>query len=505
MVNTIAYLKDIYNKGDYVVPRVHVTNKVEVKTTEPGRAGTVAVVGAFPTGCTQIKSFSSYKSMLASFGLEEGDGAIEHFNGLKACRYMFHDSNSAITGATEILIVNISEETEKGRSNAKGLGYDPDEGTWYGYVGNDVQDAKTEIKTIKATQDNTGDGQVTADDDLVWHYDYSDDDLYDTKLTFAKLRGALNRLYGEIFDLLFVADTFEDIANDKTLKIEGSEEGTTITPADAQERRRLAYQECDNFLGSEFQMQRPSQLVAPLLTDVPQASSTTNGGVVSSSKAYNQSTTINIDQAKDICNIFRTSVFNYGELIAQRIYIHYGTQPLSLVESAAYICGFMAGLNVGTPLTFRTIPGVTGVTEELSVGSVDPGYALAKAGIGVIVNKIRNTQEYCVLNSTSPSGYDVAQIRAVAYLIRQYDLQQYLGMPNNESTRANLAADLQIVNQRVLGEIPIIESIDTSNISVPTDDSGAPIPEEVYIELHVVVHGVLIVIDLGVVMEKGDK
>ncbi len=501
MVNNIAYLKSIYDKGDYVVPRVHVTNKVEIKTTEPGVAGTVAVVGAFPTGSKQIKSFTSYKSMLNAFNLEEGDEAINHFNGLKACKYLFHDGNTSVKGASEVIIANITDETDKGRANAKGLGYDPDEGTWYGYVGNDVQNKKSAVITTKSTEDSGNDG---TSDTYTWDYKYTDSDLYETKMTFPKLRGALNNLYGEIFDILFIADAFEDIAKGEDLKVEG-EDGAVSIYTTTQDKRLASYRECDNFLGSEFQMQRPSQLVAPLVTDAPKTSSTTStSGVISSSTAYNQSTTIDINQAKEVLEVFRDSVFNYGELIAQRIYTHYSSKPLDIISSAAYICGFMAGINVGNPLTFKTIPGVTGVTEELSVSPLDPGYALAKEGLGVIVNKIRNTQEYCILNSTGPSNYDIAQIRAVAYLIKQYDLQQYLGMPNNASTRDNLSADLAIVNQRVLEEVDIIDTIDTSNIIVPTDDSGTPIPEELYIELNVVVHGVLIVIDLGVNMEKGE-
>ena len=64
MANTIAYLKDIYDSHDYTVPRVHVSNKTEVIRRDNGKAGVVAVIGAFPNNSREIRSYMTYNQWI---------------------------------------------------------------------------------------------------------------------------------------------------------------------------------------------------------------------------------------------------------------------------------------------------------------------------------------------------------------------------------------------------------------------------------------------------------
>jgi hypothetical protein len=167
--------------------------------------------------------------------------------------------------------------------------------------------------------------------------------------------------------------------------------------------------------------------------------------------------------------------------------------------------GYIASIKVECPLTYRTVPGITGVYDELCVGPHDTGYFLANKGFPIIICKLRDSvshvSEYCVLNSTLPAGFDLAQVRAVTYLIKQYNLQQFLGLPNNDSVRAQIGAEVTTVNKQVMADVSIIDEINTSNPYIPERD-GKLCPQEVYIDLNVIVHGVIIVINLGVNMEQ---
>lgn len=482
MANNIAYLKDIYDSHDYTVPRIHVSNQTQIVKKHPGKAGIVAIIGAFPNNSREIRSYTSYKTLLRDYGIEPGTSIEKYFDGLCSAKYILNDARADV-GATEILVCNITDYTEKGnKAKDSIIKWDKDTDAWYAEI-------NTYAHYSTPADQEIGDGEeppLVSDEDKA---NFKPEEYYDTKLTFEKLQKALNQLYGEIFDLLFVADTFENIVGAKHTVGDKEEEYDITAP----------YIECEEFLSSEFQLQRPSQLVAPLVAKYP------NENGPNTSSIYNESKSICPEVAQKVAEVFEKSVFNFGYLNMQQLYLHTESVKLSLIESTAYICGYMAGLNVGQPLTFQTIPGVCGVDEELYVGPNDAGYKLTQMGLPIIVNKIRKTREYCVLNSMTPSGYDIAQIRSVSYLIKQYDLQKYLGMTNSDSVRSKIAVDMNVVNQRVMSEVNIIDSIDSDNIIVPTLEDGTKLPHELYIELNVVVHGVLILIDLGVNMTEGES
>ena len=488
MVNSIAYLKSIYQPTDYTVPRIHVTNLTRALNRDnAGYAGIVAVIGAFPGNDDNIQPFSSYEQMLRYYNVEEGTDAEKAFNGLLACKQILRTrKHSSINGASAVLVANITTLTDE---------------------------AKNLIHTYESTE---GNGKIMDDKGKVYKeltsiegLGASLDNAYKKVLTKEKLMQALNKLYTENFDFLFTADDFSQESTTSTIETteaggegnEGTGSSTQTSESSAEEETFLtpltAAQEVQKFLQDEFRLQRPAQYIAPLVTS--SRDDTGNEATV------NVDENINEQEIEGMYQLFKDDVFSCGGFYTQRICIDNSTTPLSVIETAAYLTGHIAATRIERPITFQTIPGVTDVYDELSIGQQDTGYLLASKGFPVIVCKLRNSvaqiAEYCVLNSQLPSGYDLAQVRAVSYLIKQYDLQQFLGLPNDEATRAQIGAELSMVNKRVMQDVSIIDEITTSNPIIPERD-GKPCPREVYIELNVVVHGVIIVVHLGVNMEE---
>ena len=501
MPNNIAYLKTVYNQGDYTVPRVHVTNLTRPLSREPaGYAGVVAIIGAFPSEEQEVLAFTSYEAILQHYGIEENTSAEAAFDGLRAAKQILRSQNHAATrGASSVIVANI---TSFNRSSEK-----LDDDKTYAQILDEIiaenQDATyedlfrelSEYHIAAVEDDPTTDENEEAPEQVV--------NFYQTTMTGKKLTQALNRLYTEQFDFIFPASLFASV--EFTVEVEDDSEAGNST-GEIEVQGQEAYKAIQNFLNDEFRLQRPAQFVAPLQTRNYVPPRRVEDATLREKANINQN--INIADVRSYYEVFHEDVFSLGGFYTQRIKIQYNGEAtnLDLLETAAYMQGFIASLPVGASLTYnKTIPGVVGVIDEMSVGPNDTGYLLAQLGFPVIVckkrNALMNTSEYCVLNSSLPCGFDISQIRAVSYLIKQYDLQQFLGLPNSAATRAQIGAELATTNANVMSDVDIIDSIDTSNIYVP-ERNGRLCPQEVYIECHVIVHGVIIVINLGVNMEE---
>ena len=521
MVNNIAYLKTVYKQGDYNVPRIHVENLTRaIGRKSSGYAGVVAVIGAFPNNDSEVRSFSSYDKILNYYGVDEGTETEKLFNGLLACKQILRTRNhSSQEGASAVIVANITQFTDEMNelldltANAQIM---DDQGKIYKELSN-YQLKDENGNTVKLVFPSAQDTPNTStSEENVTTFDVST--AYDTTFTADKLNRALNRLYTENFDLIFTADDFSStyVTTEETQAVveTGSTEGTgegededepttsTTTTVVSKEVKYLSPFEAakliKDFLADEFRLQRPAQYIAPFRTEDRDTSA-------DNTATLNIMERINEQEIESMSSLFEEDVFGCGGFYTQRLFIDFQKEPLSLLESASYMTGFLASLRVEAPLTYRTIPGVTGVYDEATVGPQDTGYFLTNMGFPVIVCKLRDSvaqiADYCVLNSTLPCGFDIAQVRAVTYLIKQYNLQQFLGLPNNESTRAQIGAEITVINKKVMEDVNIIQEIVASSPYIPERD-GKLCPKEVYIDLNVIVNGVIIVINLGVNMEE---
>ena len=221
-------------------------------------------------------------------------------------------------------------------------------------------------------------------------------------ITAENLAAALAKIKGEDFDILFVADTLSD-----TLLAIVTE-----------------------FLDDCFEMKMPAGYVA-LINGSNTAANVTTAGL-----------------AGDHC---------YGMIPAQQYYVN-GTIK-TLLKTAAYYAGLLAGMNVGNTMTMKVVPGVTGVDPEFTFETGDAGKAYVEAGLTVVKCQDRNNNRYVVVNSEQPNGYDLYINRVRDYVVKQMALHQFLGERNRQATIEEIGHELAGVIDVCVDSLDLLEDI----------------------------------------------
>ena len=146
----------------------------------------------------------------------------------------------------------------------------------------------------------------------------------------------------------------------------------------------------------------------------------------------------------------------YG-LITQQFTVN-GTQ-LSVLNSAAYYCGLIAGMRVANTMTMKTLPGVTAVSPELSFETGGAGKALLEAGITTVKCVNRNSSRYVVVNSEQPNGLDLYVNRGRDYVIKALALHDFLGERNRELTLNDIKFEVDRVKKECIDTYDICKDI----------------------------------------------
>lgn len=133
---------------------------------------------------------------------------------------------------------------------------------------------------------------------------------------------------------------------------------------------------------------------------------------------------------------------------------------LSVLLSAAYYCGLIAGMTVGSTMTMKDIPGVTGVNPELSFETGGSGKALLEAGITTVKCADRLTGRYVVVNSEQPNGLDLYVNRVRDYVVKEMALHQFLGERNNETTLNEIKHELDRVKTECVNNLDLLKDIE---------------------------------------------
>ena len=147
----------------------------------------------------------------------------------------------------------------------------------------------------------------------------------------------------------------------------------------------------------------------------------------------------------------------YG-LLTQQLTVN-GTQ-LSVLNSAAYYCGLIAGMKVGNTMTMKTVPGVTAVNPELSFETGGSGKALLEAGITTVKCMNRNTGKYVVVNSEQPNGYDLYINRVRDYVVKEMALHDFLGERNRDATLEEIKHEIMRVKSVCIDTLDLLKDID---------------------------------------------
>ena len=133
---------------------------------------------------------------------------------------------------------------------------------------------------------------------------------------------------------------------------------------------------------------------------------------------------------------------------------------LSVLNSAAYYCGLIAGLNVGSSMTMKTVRGVTAVTPELSFETGGSGKALLEAGITTFRCVNRNESRYVVVNSEQPNGFDLYVNRVRDYVIKSFSLTEFLGERNRQATLDEIKHEVMRVKDNCVKGLDLLKDIE---------------------------------------------
>lgn len=163
--------------------------------------------------------------------------------------------------------------------------------------------------------------------------------------------------------------------------------------------------------------------------------------------------------ASDAANITTAGLAGqhcYG-LLTQQLSVN-GVQ-LSVLNSAAYYAGLIAGMSVGSTMTMKTVPYVTGVSPELSFETGGSGKALLEAGITTVKCADRNNGRFIVVNSEQPNGLDLYINRVRDYVVKEMSLHQFLGERNNEPTLNEIKHEVDRVKTECVKTLQLLKDI----------------------------------------------
>ena len=226
-------------------------------------------------------------------------------------------------------------------------------------------------------------------------------DAWTKTLNTTNLASALAKIKGEDWDILFVADTLTD----------------TFLPI------------IDAFLDTTYEMKYPAGYVG-VLAGASTAANVTSAGL-----------------AGEHC---------YG-LLTQQLTVNGVTK--SLLQSGAYLCGVIAGMQVGQTFTMKQVPGVTGVTPELNFETGGDGKTLLEAGIMTVKCQDRGNGKYIIVNSEQPDGFDLYINRSRDYVVKQMQLADFLGDRTNDVTENGLKHELDRVKNQCIKVLKICKDI----------------------------------------------
>jgi len=261
----------------------------------------------------------------------------------------------------------------------------------------------------------------------------------ETEVTSEKLEKALNQLKGEKFDMIIVAAELDDAAVEMVIA----------------------------FLDEAYDLQKPVGTILALKRT-------------------------NAEAAKTTAAKFKEGSL-YG-LITQEFTLTNGVK-LSLVESAAYYCGYIAGLKVDTSMTMAQLPEVINATPEYSFGENEDGTLLVGAGVTVLRCMDRINNKFVVVNSEQPSGLDLYIERTKDYVVRSMEFEEFLGDKNTSNTIASIKSHIETKKQYFVGNLNLLENIDYNVVK-----GEKPECVDVYLD-SLLFAGVITKIDVYVVVE----
>ena len=132
----------------------------------------------------------------------------------------------------------------------------------------------------------------------------------------------------------------------------------------------------------------------------------------------------------------------------------------SLLESAALMCGFIAGNTLDISLTNIIVPGVSTIGTEFTYDITDDGYKLVKAGYTIFKITNRLDSEVQIINGRQFNAFDGYINRVTNAIINEFNLEQYLGQRNNQVTLIGISAECARIENLYVNTLSYVEDIE---------------------------------------------
>ncbi len=141
-------------------------------------------------------------------------------------------------------------------------------------------------------------------------------------------------------------------------------------------------------------------------------------------------------------------------------------ESLDLLESAAYYASVIDNLHAGNSMTMKQIPGVTGVTPELTFefnetteAPITDGAKMMAAGLTTVKARSRRSEEFIVVNSEQPNGLDLYVNRVRDYVLKEMALHKFLGDRNRNPTHNEVIQELDRVKYNCIDTLDLLKDI----------------------------------------------
>lgn len=478
-------------------PAVLFKKGVWTKTNSAGDCSVVAIIGAFPCVSDKILSFTDLDEARKALNITAGVHDVEYkevngklvkndkyYYGAGALKQAFLDKKN-LRGASKVIVCNIST---------------------YKLTSEGEIECETDGKTRKY---NTT--LIHSDNENGKNYE-----LYQ-KIDFDKLKIAFSKLKKEKFHNLIFAfplDHTDEYKADIKLASDGQDKleallkrylewtqetytvqhpviaffGATLPPAKAT---------TDSNSGDD-------DILAPIGLGGSQSDAQDLTSVVDSVVDSNFSKLIDTTKAEKYYKVFSDpkDAHSLGYLGFVGTYDEDAGYILNPVETAAQYAGFLCGRPVDQSMTQKVIDTVKGVGlmeedvekgyipvyEELNFDPTDDpktdGFRLIKAGGTMFECTNREGNEYSVVNSMLPCGFDISHIRTSAYIIEQITLNPFLGNVNRDTSINAIDSVIASIKNTMIGRFPVVESIEHAVAKVS--------PTCVKIRLHINFYGIII-------------
>lgn len=478
-------------------PAVLFKKGVWTKTNSAGDCSVVAIIGAFPTVSDKILSFTDLDEARKALNITAGVHDVEYieengklvknnnyYYGAGALKQAFLDKKN-LRGASKVIVCNIS--------------------------------------TYKLTADGDieceADGTTRKYNTTLIHSDNVNGKNYNLyqKIDFDKLKIAFSKLKKEKFHNLIFAFPLDQTDEYKA-------DVSKLSP-DNNDKIEALLKRYLNWTQETYTVQHP--VIAFFGATVPPAKATTNSGsdgdddilsplglgssdsqdltsVVDSVVDSNFSKLVDTNTVEKYYKVFSNpkDAHSLGYLGFVGTYDEDAGYILNPVETAAQYAGVLCGRAVDQSMTQKVIETVKGVGlmeedaekgylpvyEELNFDPTDDpktdGFRLIKAGATMFECTNREGNEYSVVNSMLPCGFDISHIRTSAYIIEQITLNPFLGNVNRDTSINAIDSVIASIKNTMISRFPVVESIEHAVAKVS--------PTCVKIRLHINFYGIII-------------